>query len=305
MEKVAKAGGLGKGLAALIQMEVEEEQAAVQAAGSGAEEVPVEKITAGVFQPRHHFDDAAIRELADSVRQHGIMQPILLRRISGGRYEIIAGERRWRAAKMAGLGTVPALVREITDAQALELALIENIQRQDLSPLEEAQGFARLMDEFGYTQEELSGVIGKSRSHIANILRLLTLPEEIRDLVAEGKLSAGHARPLVNHPQALEIARQVVARGLSVRQTELLAKRGPSKEKAPSAKPGGGVTRAGSGYRVGEKDSDILALEEALTSNLGMEVRIEDRGDRTGEVVIAYASLEGLDEILRRLGGGA
>ncbi|MBF0268076.1 MAG: ParB/RepB/Spo0J family partition protein [Alphaproteobacteria bacterium] len=258
--------------------------------------VPVEFLRPGKFQPRHNFDDDKFQELVESVRAKGILQPILVRRHPDERnsFEIIAGERRWRAAQMAKLHDVPVIVREFSDKEALEVALVENLQRQDLSAIEEAEGYKRLMEEFRHTQEDLAKVVGKSRSHVANTLRLLTLPALVRTLVEEGTLSAGHARALLGAPNAEELAEKVVAKGLSVRQTEKLAQaEGGKPVRAGSAS----ATAKGTGE---EHDADTLALERDLSNLLGLKVNIKFRGDG-GELVIHYKSLEQLDDVLHRL----
>jgi ParB family chromosome partitioning protein len=276
-----------------------------EAAAGGVYTLPVLKLHPGKYQPRTQFTDEAIGELAESIKKNGIMQPIIVR-VSGkteGKYEIVAGERRWRAAQKAGLDQVPVIIRDIPDKQALELALVENIQRQDLSPIEEAMGYQRLIEEFEYTQEELSGVIGKSRSHIANLLRLLSLPDDIRDMVERSELTMGHARALIGAPGAAEMAREVVKRGLNVRQVEQMVrdrsgveKRSVNRAPAKLQVQGGYVPAS-----QGQKDPDIIALEESLSENLGLRVSIDDRG-QSGEIVISYDSLSQLDSILRRLG---
>lgn len=319
--------GLGKGLSALIgenysaaaapQAKEGKEAAAktkakadpaievAEAAAGGVYTLPVAKLHPGKYQPRTQFSDEAISELAESIKKNGIMQPIIVR-VSGkaeGKYEIVAGERRWRASQKAGLDAVPVIIRDIPDKQALELALVENIQRMDLSPIEEAMGYQRLIEEFEYTQEELSGVIGKSRSHIANLLRLLSLPDEIRDMVERSELTMGHARALIGVAGAGELAKEVVKRGLNVRQVEQLVRDRSGVEKR-SVSRGAPKTPVSAGYapqRGGAKDPDIIALEESLSENLGLRVSIEDRG-QSGEIVIAYDSLSELDSILRKLG---
>lgn len=276
---------------------------------SGAVRLPVTQLQAGKYQPRRHFDELALTELADSIEKHGLMQPIVVRLIGKNAYEIIAGERRFRAAKLAKLTQVPVIIREVNDEEALELALIENIQRADLNPLEEAAGYQRLMDEFGYTQEKLAPVVGKSRSHIANLLRLLKLPEKIKARIDSGELTMGHARALLMAKDPEELAQQIVEIGLSVRQAEERAKDpvaalsnallNPAK---PKARPSAGVAR--SPHDAG-KSEDVLQLENMLAESLGLRVSINTRGGQAGEVVISYDSLTQLDEILRRLGGGA
>jgi ParB family chromosome partitioning protein len=323
----APARGLGKGLSALmsesysqIAPAAPESKSKAQPTQSPAPEQTLEitKIRSGKYQPRMHFDEAALSELTESVRKNGVMQPILVRPVSGG-YEIIAGERRWRAARAAGLDHIPAVIREMDDEQALELALVENVQRADLHPLEEGAGYQRLMDEFGYTQEVLATTVHKSRSHIANLLRLLTLPDDIRHLFLQDKISMGHARALIGlSPQNASLfALDIVHKGISVRQLEKLIRtyrdqKGPRKTRAKqeTAESGNVIAMPEQAQAMpsaaprhnGPKDPDILALEETLSENLGLKVSIDDRG-QSGEIMIAYESLEQLDEILRRLGG--
>ena len=282
---------LGRGLSALFG-EASEDYASLDRVRQ-TKQVPVEFLHPGRFQPRRRFDDEAIAELIQSVREKGILQPLLVRRDaeSSNSYEIIAGERRWRAAQAAGLHEVPVVVRDLTDREALEASLIENIQREDLTALEEADGYRRLMDEFTHTQEDLARVVGKSRSHVANTLRLLTLPEALKAMVQDGRLSAGHARALLTAPDALALAQQVIDGGLNVRQTEQLA-RGD-----------GAVTPDTPGVpRQREpKDADLLALEQDLSGRLGLKVTITTRG-RGGTLAIQYRTLDQLDDVLRRLG---
>lgn len=264
--------------------------------------LPIEKLQPGKYQPRRVFDQTAIEDLAESVKARGILQPILVRPLDQDRFEIIAGERRWRAAQKASLHEVPVIVREMADIEALEIALIENLQRQDLSPLEEAEGYRRLMNEFHHTQEELAKTVGKSRSHVANTMRLLALPEGVKTLLDDGSLSAGHARALLTSPDPMVLAEQVVAKGLSVRQTEALAGQQPGK--TPKAgKNGGGVkspAAADSAYR----DADVESLERDLSNLLGLRVSIRTASVNGGELAVEYASLEQLDDILHRLSGG-
>ena len=248
--------------------------------------VPIEFLQPGRFQPRRHFDEAEIEGLVDSIRANGILQPILVRRLpeSPDRFEIVAGERRWRAAQKAALHEVPVIVKELADGDALEIALVENLQRQDLAPLEEADAYKRLMAEFGHTQEDVARVLGKSRSHIANTVRLLELSDPIKKLIDEGKLSAGHARALLGARNAEKLAHQIVARGLNVRQAEHMARgeKEEGKRKAPM------------------KDADTRALEAEVSNLLGLKVTINHRGVG-GVVMIGYHTLEQLDELLRRL----
>jgi ParB family chromosome partitioning protein len=251
--------------------------------------LPIEKLQAGRYQPRRHFGQEAIDDLTQSVREKGILQPLLVRPLGEDRYEIIAGERRWRAAQAAALHEVPVIIRDLDDREALELALIENLQRQDLSPLEEAEGFRRLMDEFSHTQEELARVLGKSRSHVANMMRLLALPEPVRHLLEQGELTAGHARALLTADDPVGLARQVVAQGLNVRQTEKLAQ---GVAKAPAA---GKLPKI-------EKDTDIIALERSLSNLIGLHVTID--GQSPGGVLsVHYNTLDQLDDVISRLSG--
>jgi ParB family transcriptional regulator, chromosome partitioning protein len=271
---------------------------------SGIDSLLLEQLVQGKYQPRSQFNEQALTELAESIRRNGVMQPIIVRPTVGSRYEIIAGERRWRAAKLAGLNRVPVIIREIDDKQALELALVENVQRQDLLPLEEAIGYQRLIEEFDYTQEELGNIVGKSRSHVTNLLRLLSLPDEIKELLDNGGLSMGHARALIGVPNNIEIAKQIVARGLSVRQAEELGRLAQGNQKRTNSRSQNKDIPVVAHYRSSEnRDPDILALEEALSENLGLKVAIHDRG-QSGQIVLTYDSLSQLDEILRRLGDG-
>lgn len=300
--------GLGKGLSALMGDVAAPAHAASSASssqnGGGQSTLPLSALKPGKYQPRTHFKLEQLQELADSIARNGIMQPIVVRPLNDNSYEIVAGERRWRAAKLADLTHVPVIIRELSDQVALELALVENIQRQDLSPIEEGVGYQRLMDEFQYTQEELAEMVSKSRSHVANLLRLTQLPEEVKELVDNGELSMGHARALLNTPEPIVIAQEVVRRGLNVRQTEALARRDPNK--ASAGRPRKYATRGGAGEAAndyGPKDADILALEETLSESLGLRVSINDSGNR-GKIAVEYENLEQLDDILRRLGGG-
>lgn len=298
------ARGLGKGISALLEDDFVQASADNdRTSGSPVGEVAISSIKAGRFQPRRHFEQSGLDELAESIRQKGIMQPLVLRPLAAGGYEIVAGERRFRASQMAGLSFVPAIVRELSDQEALEIALIENVQRRDLSALEEGEGYARLMDEFGYTQEELAKSLGKSRSHIANLLRLLNLPDEVRLLLEQDKISMGHARALLASQSPHEHANEVVSRGLSVRQTEMLVQGKLDVAAAPKPKLRAAGTYVPAATEA-RKDEDIIALEEALSQNIGLKVEIFDRGQK-GTVVISYDSLAHLDDILRRLGGVA
>jgi ParB family transcriptional regulator, chromosome partitioning protein len=277
---------LGRGLSALLGGQSPTEPVAPPRAQRS---LPVEQIHPGAFQPRQRFDQEELEALAESVRQNGILQPILVRPRAGhpGSFEIVAGERRWRAAQLAQLHEVPIILRDLSDREALQLAIVENVQRENLSPLEEARGYRRLIDEFGNTQEDLSQHVGKSRSHIANTLRLLDLPAAVQTLLDDGKLSAGHARALIGTPDPAALATLVVNRGLNVRQTEKLAKFG---RRTPPPRA-----------RV-DKDADTRALERDLTARLGLHVAISGHGE-SGHVSVQYKSLEQLDLIIVRLRG--
>ena len=283
----AKATGprLGRGLAALLG----EPSVNAGAAGSGVRDVSIDLLEPNPYQPRATIKAEPLGELVQSVKAHGILQPLLLRPHPSitGRFQIIAGERRWRAAQAAGLHGVPALVRGLSDTDTAAAALIENLLREGLDPIEEAEGFARLIREFKHTQEALSDIVGKSRSHIANTLRLLNLPVGIQILVRAGQLTAGHARALVGHPAADVLAQRVIADELSVRQTEALAARS---DKAPTS------TRADSA----SKSADIAALERSLSEQLGLRVEIANSG-KGGSVRIHYRDLDQLDALLVRL----
>ncbi|MDG1285981.1 MAG: ParB/RepB/Spo0J family partition protein [Rickettsiales bacterium] len=296
---------LGKGLSALMDEEYSDAPESKEKLNK-LNNLDVHKIRSGKYQPRKSFEEGELGELAASIAQNGVMQPIVVRPVEAEgdvAYEIIAGERRWRASKRIGLDSVPAIIRVMTDQQALELALVENIQREDLSGLEEAAGYQQLIEEFNYTQEQLAGAVGKSRSHIANLLRLLSLPDEIKVMLEAGNLSIGHARALMTAENAVELAKQVVAKNLNVRQTEKLAKgetSEASKLKAKSSPSSAVMSR-----QAIEKNEDILALEETLAESLGLKVQINDFGGQQGEIVTNYESLEELDMILRRLGDAA
>lgn len=301
MEDRRKRGVLGRGLSALLG---DEGDVAFNSGGEGAGEtrsqtmVPVEFLQSGRFQPRTQFDQEALNDLADSIREKGIIQPILVRILpeDSNRYEIIAGERRWRAAQIAQLHTVPVIVRDFSDRDAAEVALVENLQRRDLSPLEEAEGYRRLQEEFQHTQDDLSKAVGKSRSHVANMIRLLALPDPVKDMMRTGTLTAGHARALLNADDPAVLAEQVVKKGLNVRQTEKLATE-KGGVKARKIRPDSEKAEKPSAVA---KDTDTLALERDLARVLGLKVNIEFEG-RGGRVVIHYATLEQLDDILYRL----
>ena len=288
-----KRRNLGRGLSALLG---DDPLPTAEGANEGRGPkmvLPVASLTPSPFQPRQVFDEASIDDLAASIRERGILQPLLVRRAPGMNdiYEIIAGERRWRAAQRAQLHEVPVVIREMDDQEVLEVALVENLQRQDLNALEEAEGYRRLQEEFRHTQEDLARAVGKSRSHVANTMRLLVLPDEIKQLMEVGSLSAGHARALLGVDNAVVLAREIVEKGLNVRQAEKLAKA----DHAP--KPRHAVP---SPVSAG-KDADCLALEHDLTETLGLKVMIDSQG-AGGKLSIQYQSLEQLDDLLRRLG---
>ncbi len=302
----AASKGLGRGISALLDEEEYEENDAANDEPhivGQSNMLPHDALQPGRFQPRKYFAEEELEELAESIRRNGVIQPLVVRALEDGSYEIVAGERRWRAAKMANLSEVPVVIKELDDRQTLEIALIENVQRQDLNPLEESEGYQRLMDEFGYTQEELATVVGKSRSHVTNMMRLLGLPEDVKSYINDRKLSMSHARALIGAENPAELARTVIDRGLSVRQTENLAKnRNMNAVTASKAKKESASGKGSRTLRHAKKDDDILSLEQALSQNIGLNVEIFDRGQK-GDIVISYESLEDLDDVLRRLGG--
>jgi ParB family transcriptional regulator, chromosome partitioning protein len=289
MEEAARSR-LGRGLAALIG-DVGDENAVLERTRS-QRRVPIEFLKPNPRNPRRMFADAELDELAASIRERGIIQPILVRTVRGAvdNYEIIAGERRWRAAQRAGMHDVPVVLLEVGDREALELAIIENVQRTDLNALEEALGYQALMEEFAHAQDDVAKIVGKSRPHVANTLRLLKLPDSVKAYLAENRISAGHARALIGQPDPEALARAIVDKGLNVRQLEALTQERASKAgKAPKrARP-----------RV-EKDADTVQLEKRLSDALGLAVTIEHRGDG-GELRIRYRSLEQLDAVIARL----
>jgi ParB family chromosome partitioning protein len=289
--------GLGRGLSALLgdtSASTDYSERAVATATGGIEgarslEQPIDLLVRNPDQPRRLFSEAEINDLTASIREKGVLQPLLVRPAPGqpGKYQIVAGERRWRAAQKAGLHSVPVVIRDLNDLEVLEIGIIENVQRADLNPIEEARAYKVLLERFGRTQDALAQVVGKSRSHIANILRLLALPETVQDLVLQSKLSAGHARALVTAQDAEGLAAQVVAKGLSVRQTEALVR---DEQKAPVQAP----------PRVASAEADTQSLEQNLREALGLKVRLDDKGGK-GELRVAYSSLEQLDDLCRRL----
>ena len=285
---MTKPKGLGKGLGALMG------DVSLQSQEGGSVTLPLAQIQPGLDQPRKHFDQDSLAELADSIREHGILQPLTVRRLSSGYYQIIAGERRWRAAKLAGLTEVPALIIEADDRKVMELALIENLQREDLNPVEEALGYETLIREYGLTQDGVARRMGKSRPAVANALRLLTLPPKARALLEEGKLSAGHARAVLAAPEKLRdaLAEQIVREGLSVRQAEQLAKKLAAK-KPPKARPAADPQAA----------LYLRDAEKSLSGRLGRRVRILP-GRKKGRVELEYYNEEDLEALLALLGRG-
>ena len=290
-DKLKAGRGLGRGLSALFGDD-ETPAPAPQKPGDNLRTLPVEQLKPGRFQPRRNFDAEHLAALTESVREKGILQPILVRRDPSdpNRYEILAGERRWRAAQGAQLHEIPVIVREMDDRGASEIALIENIQRQDLNAIEEGEGYRRLIEEFGHTQEELGRALGKSRSHIANTMRLLGLPEEVKAMIADGRLSAGHARALVTADDPLALARRIEQEGLSVRGIEAALR----EEKTGKLKPVKLPRR---------KDANVDALEKQLSLLLGLKVTIESDAKGSGSLTIHYRTLDQLDEVLKKLRG--
>ncbi|MCC5969941.1 MAG: ParB/RepB/Spo0J family partition protein [Pararhodobacter sp.] len=289
--------GLGRGLSALMaevgadmSFSGREPEAGAPVDRLGVRSVPIESLRPNPDQPRRHFDAARLSELQDSIREKGIIQPLIVRpdpaRADG--FEIVAGERRWRAAQNARLHEIPVIVKDFSDSEVLEIAIVENIQRAELSPIEEAAGYKQLMERFGHTQEKIAEVLGKSRSYIANLLRLLNLPEELREMLDSGELSVGHARALITAPDPVALARKVIEGGLSVRQTEALARKTPEPRKQAQARPR-------------EKDADTKVLEDDLSANLGMSVMIDHRAGGEGQVIIRYKTLEQLDQLCQLL----
>jgi ParB family chromosome partitioning protein len=275
--------GLGRGLSALIGDEAAPTRGEISKA---TRTLPVAFLRPGKFQPRKFFEEEALAGLAQSVKEKGVLTPILVRPLGGDSYEIVAGERRWRAAQIAKLHDVPVVVRELADGEALELAIIENVQRADLNPIEEAAAYQELIERFGRTQEQVADEVGKSRSHVANSVRLLRLPESVKAWLREGKLTAGHARTLLSATDPEAAAREILAGQMTVRQAEHRSEGA----KRPTAKQ--------------RKDPNISQLEASITNRLGLNVRIVHKGDKGGEIRVRYSSLEQLDEIARRLSKG-
>jgi len=304
-KKAERKRGLGRGLSALIgdtppiSTNPEAGSKAVVSetpvSGAGLRMLGTDQLQAGAFQPRRNFDADDLKALAQSFGKSGILQPLLVRPLKGAtdQFEIIAGERRWRAAQIAKLHAVPAVVQELSDSEALEIGIIENVQRADLNPIEESEAYQRLIDEFGYTQAELAEVVGKSRSHIANLLRLAQATSGMRDMLVKGTLSMGHARALLGHPDADALARRIVAEGLSVRAVEALV--GEKSGEQIGKKSGGKASKPDA------KDADTRAVEKTLADALGLKVDIRHQGDESGTVTIGYKSLSQLDGVIARL----
>ena len=294
VDKRNKNRGLGRGLSALMA-DVGTEQP-TDAPRKAETHVPVERVHPNPDQPRRAFNEDALAELAASIKEKGIIQPLIVRPMANRpeNYEIVAGERRWRASQIAQLHEVPVIIRTFDDTEVLEIAIIENIQRADLNPVDEAAGYRQLMDKFGHTQDQLSKALGKSRSHIANLLRLLNLPDDVLRMLTDGQLSVGHARALVGHPFASALARQIVDNGLSVRDAEKLAKKDTNKaDSAPKA-----------AKKPSTKDADTLQIEGELSAALGMKVSIDHAaGGEGGKMVLNYRSLDQLDDLLQALAG--
>jgi ParB family chromosome partitioning protein len=284
-DKKRRPGGLGRGLSALLG----DDPVAADNAPRGARELPIEKLHPNRYQPRTRFDEGAIDDLAASIKARGVLQPILVRPSSSrpGEYEIVAGERRWRAAQRARLHQVPVVEKALSDDESLEIAIVENVQRQDLSPIDEARGYRRLIDEFGHSQQDVAEVVGKSRPHVANMTRLLSLPDKVQALLDTGALSMGHARALVTSDNAEWLAQEIVARGLNVRQAEDLAREAPRSKGRGPVKP--------------QKDADTRALEKQLSESLGLKVTVDHKGAAGGSVVIKYGTLDQLEDVTARL----
>ncbi|MEO1140702.1 MAG: ParB/RepB/Spo0J family partition protein [Pseudomonadota bacterium] len=288
--------GLGRGLSALMSDVTEAPATPADSPKAPDRTLPIERVEANPDQPRRDFDKEALKDLAASITEKGIIQPLIVRPSPRKKdnYEIVAGERRWRAAQLAQLHEVPVLVRDFDDAEVLEIAIIENIQRADLNPVEEAAGYNQLMERFGHTQEKLAQALGKSRSHIANLVRLLTLPVEVQTFLRDGQLSAGHARALITSDDPLSLAKLVIKKGLSVRETEKLAK-----SSADNIFSDDGKAKTA---KQPDKDADTKALEGDLAANLGMKVSLNHQsGQENGSLTIRYDTLDQLDELCRKL----
>lgn len=298
---MAKQRGLGRGLDALF----EDEEATFAVRDDAPLLTPGPRRTLGIGQlipnpdqPRTYFDPKAISDLADSIRQHGLIQPILVRPVPGHveMYEIVAGERRWRASQKAQLHEVPVIIRDLDDVQVMQIALIENLQRQDLNAIEEAKGYQKLMDNFALTAENIGQSVGRSRSHVSNMMRMLSLPQSVQDMVVKGDLSAGHARALINAQNPALLAQEIVSKELSVRQTEKLAASDAGRDIQSRPKTPKGLTF---------KDPNILSLEKDLTNALGLKVSIAMKGDAAGSLSIEFKDLDQLDDVIARLSQSA
>ena len=299
--KAKRPMGLGRGLSALLGEAAKDvpvqagEPAAQEAPSSGQRSIQlieISRISPHPEQPRRHFDAAALDELAESIATRGVIQPIVVRPAADDRFQIVAGERRWRAAQKAQLHRIPAIVRDFSESETLEIALVENIQREDLNPIEEAQAYKRLIDQFSHSQEALARIVGKSRSHVANLMRLLDLPDSVQDLVMTGRLSMGHGRALIGVPGCATLAEDIARKGLSVRETERLVRK---------ARGGKGGTSTGVGGMG--RDPDLVAMEEHLADLLGLKVGIVHEGGK-GALTLHYSNLDQLDMICQRLTGG-
>lgn len=294
-DKPERKRGLGRGLSALMADVAESDAVTAQGPLSAEQLIPTEQISPNPHQPRKRFEKEDLASLAASIKEKGVIQPLIVRKSGDHRFEIVAGERRWRAAQIAQLHELPVIVREFTDVEVLEVAIIENIQRADLNAIEEAAGYRQLMDKFGHTQEKLAEALGKSRSHIANLMRLLNLPDSVVDMVRNGDLSAGHARALIPAQDPIGLAKQIVKSGLSVRATEALVKR--------EAAGGRDATKLRSAA-ADEKDADTVALEGDLSATLGMKVVLDHKsGQEAGRLTVQYKSLDELDALCRMLSG--
>lgn len=291
-----KKRGLGRGLSALMADVNEAETQQTEARGTD-QFVPIEKIRPNPDQPRKRFNAEDLNNLIASIKEKGVLQPLIVRKV-GDQFEIVAGERRWRAAQQAQLHQLPVVVRDFTDAEVLEVAIIENIQRADLNPVEEAAGYKQLMDRFGHTQEKMAEALGKSRSHIANLLRLLQLPSSVQSYVVDGSLSAGHARALITSDDPEGLAKKVISGGLSVRATEALVKKSAADDSQ-------NIFTGGKKFSKPEKDADTRALENDLSAATGVKVTLSHKPDgEAGQLTLQYDTLDQLDELCRRLSAG-
>ncbi len=294
-DKQDRKRGLGRGLSALMADVTETENAAARGPQAAEKHIAIERISPNPEQPRKRFAKDDLDDLAASIKEKGVIQPLIVRARVDGTFEIVAGERRWRAAQMAQLHELPVIVREFTDVEVLEVAIIENIHRADLNSIEEAAGYRQLMDRFGHTQEKMAEALGKSRSHIANLLRLLNLPDGVLDLVRDGVLSAGHARALIPSEDPLKLAMKIIKGGLSVRATEAMVKK-------EVAGDDGNIFKKPKATATEEKDADTEALEGDLSANLGMKVVLNHKpGQESGQLTLHYTSLDQLDELCRKL----